>query len=304
VLNQVTAEFVAVIVTAILGAIGAFYTHNYAKQTRNRLAEARRVAYAELWEITGLAAPTRLDPGGRGLLSLRERNRLYRELTSWYYRHGNGMLLDRITREVYLNAKRNLLSAPRDLKPSNAARFLCANESDESLSRLPDDLRDDLRRPFELRFSFHNKVIVAPVPKRLKSVRKLESHTRASDFYRVRDFSLLDLLPKDLSDDEKQGCLSIRQLSLLRTQMKTDLAIYGVPWVKGLHLHERAFLRYSGVCLSRNPLVTVLTWVHLRDPNPWVDAAKLPVPDECCGGETDASGKCCRPWTLAAPSAR
>ena len=59
--------------------------------------------------------------------------------------------------------------------------------------------------------------------------------------------------------------------------MKTDLAIYGMPWVESLQLHERAFLRCSDVRLNRNPLATVLTWMHVLDPNPWVDAAKVPL---------------------------
>jgi hypothetical protein len=66
--------------------------------------------------------------------------------------------------------------------------------------------------------------------------------------------------------------------------MKTDLATYGIPWSESLTLHERAFLRYSKISLSATPWHTALTWVRLRDPDPWVDAAKLPVDIECCGG--------------------
>ena len=50
-----------------------------------------------------------------------------------------------------------------------------------------------------------------------------------------------------------RGQLSIRQLSLLRTQMKTDFAIYGRPFGPKLKGSDEAFLSYCGVQLSKKP---------------------------------------------------
>ena len=117
-------EVAGLLVTLFLGGVGLYFANNYGRQTRARLADARQQAYAELWEITGFAASTRLDKGGSGPLTEVERKTLYRELTTWYYKGGNGMLLPRTTRELYLNAKRNLLSEPEDLNPPNIS-VLC-----------------------------------------------------------------------------------------------------------------------------------------------------------------------------------
>jgi hypothetical protein len=172
------------IATIALGLIGLYLAHGYRRQARLRLAEVRRSAYALLWEETGLAAPTRLEgAGAEGTLSASERQRLYQRLTNWYYRDGNGMLLEQASREIYLTAKHNLTCDSRDLRPDG----------------------------------------------------------------------LLELLPTCLSDDQKRGCLSIRQLSLLRTQMKADLAIFGHPYVRRLADHERLFLKRCGVNLRHRP---------------------------------------------------
>ena len=53
--------------------------------------------------------------------------------------------------------------------------------------------------------------------------------------------------------EQLRGQLSIRQLSLLRTQMKTDLAIYGRPFGPRLKHSDKAFLLHCGVQLSKKP---------------------------------------------------
>jgi hypothetical protein len=137
-----------------------------------------------LWEATGLAAPTRLEfEGIRGALSAKERQSLYQQLTDWYYRDGNGMLLESETRRLYLDAKHNLCCSPSDLRPTN----------------------------------------------------------------------LLRLLPGMLDKEQQRGLIAIRQLSLMRTQMKKDLAIYGRPYVGSLTAHEKAFLRHCKINLRAQP---------------------------------------------------
>jgi hypothetical protein len=182
-----------------LGAAGLYFANNLRQQTRFRLADARRDAYAKLWELTKIATPTRLDLlGWEGTLKKNEREQLYRQTTDWYYEDGNGMLLEEPTRSVYLNAKHNLLCEDDELRPAN----------------------------------------------------------------------ILESLPARMTSEQKRGCLSIRQISLLRTQMKTDLAIFGVPFASDLRRHERWFLMYSGVRLTRKP---------------WDAASAMPAPPEDCG---------------------
>ena len=59
------------------------------------------------------------------------------------------------------------------------------------------------------------------------------------------------LPPKD--QDGARGRLAIRQLSLLRTRMKADLSIYGVPYVSHLDADDRALLVHCGEKLTARP---------------------------------------------------
>jgi hypothetical protein len=183
---DVIGDFAIALATAALTAVGAWLAHSYRRRMRFELAEARRVAYSELWEITGLAAPTRLDLRGiSGCLTSSERQTLYQAMTDWYYRNGNGMLLESTTRTVYLNAKHNLVCARNRFKPQ------------EAWVHIKRDLRMD--------------------------------------------------------EECVRGVLSIRHLSLLRTQLKSDLAIFGQPFKEELASHERLFLEKCGVDLRARP---------------------------------------------------
>jgi hypothetical protein len=193
-------EWIDLAVGAVLTIVGLYFANNYRLQARIQLAEARRAAYAKLWEITGLATPTRLDTAGwKGALTEDERTRLYHSMTVWYYQDGNGMLLDTATRNVYLDVKHNLTCTEKDLRPPE----------------------------------------------------------------------ILNALPPEMTVIQRRGCISIRQLSLLRSQMKTDLAIYGQPYVRTLTLHERLFLTNCGIKLERQP---------------WRAASTGPAKSDQCGG--------------------
>jgi hypothetical protein len=50
-------------------------------------------------------------------------------------------------------------------------------------------------------------------------------------------------------DDRLRGILSIKQLSPLRTQLKSDLSIYGQTYAESLEPHEVFFLEHSRVDL-------------------------------------------------------
>jgi hypothetical protein len=178
--------------TLVLAVVTGLFAHSYRRKMAIELAESRRIAYSRLYELTGLAAHTRLDlEGTEGALSPEDRESLYGELTTWYYRDGNGMLLNTETRNVYLKAKRNLLCDPRRVKP------------DGLLDLISEDLSRDRASP--------------------------------------------------LDNDTLRGIMSIRQLSLLRTQLKSDLAILGDAYTGQLSRHERVFLTDCRISLNKPP---------------------------------------------------
>jgi hypothetical protein len=183
---DVIGDFAIALAGAAVAVVGAWLANSYRRRMRFELAEARRTAYSNLWELTGLAAPTRLDTAGLdGALTKAERQSLYQDLTDWYYKDGGGMLLEDVTKNVYLTAKHNLVCATDKFKPNSA--WVALNQ--------------------------------------------------------------------DLSVDQEvaRGVLSIRQLSLLRTQLKADLAIFGQSYTKELARHEREFLIECEVKLNREP---------------------------------------------------
>jgi hypothetical protein len=57
--------------------------------------------------------------------------------------------------------------------------------------------------------------------------------------------------------ERERGLLAQRQLSLLRTQLKSDLKVYGQPHGPSLGPEDRAFLAHCGIDISRKPWNTV-----------------------------------------------
>ena len=168
--------------------VGILFAQNYRRQMALKLSETRFEAYSRLWELTGIAAPTRLDGwGDGGYLEPGERRDLWAAMTDWYYAKGGGMLLADVTKQVYLNVKHDLVC-----KPSCRLR--------------PADLADQITT---------------------------ELH-----------------LPEGCElDEEVRGTLAIRLISLLRTQLKSDLTIYGPTYSGNLNKYECFFLDKSGVNL-------------------------------------------------------
>jgi len=185
--------------TVVVAAVGLWLAHSYRRQMVLRLSQTRLEAYSRLWEITGVAAPTRLDGWGEdGYLRIDERRELWEAMTDWYYGDGGGMLLTAITKDVYLNVKRNLICEPPKLRPRGLAK---------------------------------------KIEKELPEGRKL--------------------------DDKVLGILAIRLVSLLRTQLKSDLTIYGATYSGKLAEYERFFLEESGVNLYSKAWATAAgrdTW--------------------------------------------
>jgi hypothetical protein len=173
------ANWASVAVTLVLGIAGFIVARNINRDIKLKLAERRLAAYERLWALMRAASPYSepLDDRGRQLLQ--------EKFTDWYYANGDGMLLERASRSVYLEAKDNLVRKLTDLTPK------------ESRQRLKELTADDL--------------------------------------------------------EGERGKLSQRQLSLLRTQLKSDLAIFGRPYGPTMGHEDRAFLVHCGVDISRKP---------------------------------------------------
>jgi hypothetical protein len=184
-----TVKVLDVVLNGLLLGIGIFLANNFRRQLQLKMVDRRVEAYSHLWALMSVAGPWRIE-AGRGAMSHTERTDLYHHMTSWYF-SGDGMLLAETTRDVYLNAKFNLICSVESL------RLKLSPEEDKLFKEsLPD-------------------------------------------------------LPHDL--EEWRGRLSMRQLSLLRTQMKADLEIKGFTYQRCMNVADRAFLRYAGVNLRKQP---------------------------------------------------
>jgi hypothetical protein len=173
------ADWATVAVTLVLGIAGFVVARNINRDLKLRLAERRLAAYERLWALMRPASPYS-DP-----LEEAGRRTLHGNFTDWYYRNGDGMMLEHVSRSVYFEAKDNLIRPVGRLTP------------DESRERL----------------------------------EKLAG-------------AELEL---------QRGLLAQRQLSLLRTQLKSDLTIFGEPYGQKLGKEDRAFLTHRGIDISRKP---------------------------------------------------
>jgi hypothetical protein len=176
------ADWINIVVTLVLGAVGLYLAHSFRRQIQARVAEKRFESYGRLWAELKVASPLRRLTG-EGPLSQDERRKLYDKLTDWYYDCGNGMLLSQRTRNIYLAAKENLICDADELRPVS-----------------------------------------------------LREKVQASD-----------------EPDAVRGWASIRQLSLLRTSTRGDIAIYTSPWGQKLDQADKDFLHACGVGLTREP---------------------------------------------------
>ena len=190
------ADWATAAVTLIVGVAGIFLALNINKDLKLRLAERRLAAYERLWALMRPASPysNPLDEAGR--------RQLQAQFTNWYYRNGDGIMLERVSRTVYFEAKDNLVRPVEMLTPKDS-RVRLGKLGDTELER-------------------------------------------------------------------QRGLLAQRQLSLLRTQLKSDLTIFGEPYGEKLGKEDRAFLAYCGVNISRKP------WSGAVDK---VDKAARPTPE-------------------------
>lgn len=104
-------DVVQLVITSLLAVIGLSLAHSYRRQQRLRIAERRLDAYAKLWELTEVARPTRVKEVSvdrQGPLRREEARDLYEQMTHWYFRSGNGLLLPSATKRLYMKVKERL----------------------------------------------------------------------------------------------------------------------------------------------------------------------------------------------------
>jgi hypothetical protein len=159
-------------------------------------------------------------------MKLKERRKLYDEMTDWYYGQGNGMLLTPVTRQLYLNSKFNMICENRYL-------------------RLDFERLIDLKRPKNLKDKSERHAYLEKLDKRLDSYveSELKNNHRELDDYRSQ---------KCKEESLWRGKLSMDQLSLLRAQMRNDLQIFGLTYKKPGIL-DKAFLDTADVKLWKKP---------------------------------------------------
>jgi hypothetical protein len=191
------SDWATVAVTGGLGLAGLYFANSVKRRARQDLdrevAGKRFAAYGAMWTHMMQASPMRAvelaegsprhppaDAGDAQEGSTIDRDKLFDDLTGWYYRDGNGMLLSRDARNIYLTAKANLVCTPDKFLPA-MARTAVAN------------------------------------------------------------------------DDAERNRLIVRQLSLLRTAMRGDLAIYTTPWGSALTEEDISFLYACDIDVSRDP---------------------------------------------------
>jgi hypothetical protein len=128
----VTTEWINIAVTAVLGVVGLYVAHSIRRQVQAKVAEKRFDSYGKLWAELKVASPLRRVTG-EGPLSQDERRKLYDKLTDWYYEGGNGMLLSKETRTIYLAAKENLICGADALRPASLQKQVRASDDPDAV---------------------------------------------------------------------------------------------------------------------------------------------------------------------------
>jgi hypothetical protein len=260
--------------TLIVGIAGLYLTHSIRRQLNLKIAEQRLTAYSALWVITLVATPSRLQEKeesgsstAEGPLTVADRLLLHHKMTSWYYEHGNGMLLESRTRAMYLKVKQNLICPLEEFQPYYR---------DDTFHKQPyktGELLHKLQEPSNAQLQELRKLLQSEKwsDKELKDLSKIAKEWSCEELKEIKTWrkqpgSLLWLTPKPQfeTDEElkevlmkeyvnQRGRLSIHQLSLLRTRMKADLAIYGPPFEPVRRLSDIEFLQCCNERIAERP---------------------------------------------------
>jgi hypothetical protein len=125
------SDWAAIATTGVLGVAGLYFANSVRRRARadldREVAAKRFVAYGAMWTEMEAAAAMSRD---RDL----DRDKLFDALTRWYYKDGNGMLLPKDARSIYLTAKNNLICPPAEFLPAGARAAVV--RSDDERRRL------------------------------------------------------------------------------------------------------------------------------------------------------------------------
>jgi hypothetical protein len=191
---------------SLLVVVGLFLANNFRRQLQLKMVDRRAEAYGRLWALMRVAGPWRVETE-QGLMDKTERWNLYHGMSSWYF-SGDGMLLEEKTRELYLNAKFNLVCEDYKLRLNLEAQD--RDKLDGELKKQHDQL------------------------------------------------------------DSWRSLLSMRELSLLRTQMKSDLEILGYTYQGELTWLDVAFLKTAPINLRKRPW-RKWPWTAIKVADPEID---------------------------------
>jgi hypothetical protein len=144
------AGWASVAVTLVLGIAGFILARNIGRDLKLRLAERRLAAYERLWVLMRPASPYSQPLDTDGL------QRMHSSFTDWYYENGDGMMLEQLSRNVYFEAKDNLIRPVEEITPEESharLRRLSGTEleaergrlAQRQLSLLRIQLKSDLR---------------------------------------------------------------------------------------------------------------------------------------------------------------
>jgi hypothetical protein len=176
-------------------------------------------------------------------MSFEERVELYDKMVSWYYGQGNGLLLTPVARELYLNAKVNLICMNKELRLNFRQLGIRLNRPDNPTNPTP----EELGRYLEERDRYLENLD-----------KELDKYLRSNLKNEQLDDYLSSARPKQ---EEKlwRGSLSMDQLSLLRAQMRADIKVFGLAYKLDLGDLEKAFLEAANVDLWKRPWRKPLT---------------------------------------------
>jgi hypothetical protein len=126
------SEWAGIASTSLVGLAGAFFANSIRRRTRaeveREVAQKRFAAYGALWALMSVASPTLIPDETHG--EPLDRRALFDDLTAWYYRNGNGMLLSHDARNVYLTVKTNLLCPHETFLPAAARENVASDDAE------------------------------------------------------------------------------------------------------------------------------------------------------------------------------
>ena len=223
-------DVACVAVTAVLGLAGLLVGLSWYRDQQLKIAEERLSAYRSLWEVMKAASPMRMDKGGEGPLTRTQAAGLDRKLGSWYYDDGHGLLLTLSTTDVYLAVRNRLRKYAR-----NSSKSVPPARSLGDADRPWEQRRDESPEAFD---AFRAYLALSP-ERRAKALNDLNSRWACEWSW------------DDRASEWDEGKRRLRELSLLRTQMKLDVKVIGHSyWRQDRTPDDKEFLADANIDIN------------------------------------------------------